>query len=519
MSATSRSPGVLSQGQHLLGDLRDGRQGVVGVQARSSPRDRISPATDAESRTARGRCRADVQRTPSLPVHLDVRLVALAAATTRKRRKMADVPRCARQSKTITAAGLSTTMAAPAASVDQAPAAATPSATAAGDHDSWTVVNRLSGDHPNHPGECRPAHAIIRRRPVIPVARTAKTTPSRDAAARGEVHGCQGTDLRCDDPASSKLYVHEAKETRAKNRPTTGRLRGRRRRRRRIGPATGSGSSRAPARNTSPRTFAALDEARRRIGCPGAPRPYNVATTIQGAKEHRAAAARPVPRPRGRHRRPFHNGVTATAARGEHQGWPMPMWTDGSSRAGSAGREDDTRHARRGWDGGAPGHRRGDREDVLSGAAPRPPLSDTLQWPRRIQGIRRRPLPRLRRDGGRASRHPHCGSRVGRNDSASITLALSVAGFLQLLLDTTVEEAVVKYGFRYVATEQSGACAGSFASGSWSVGRRRRGNARDPCADAVPSATCSGSRADNRRSWWRRSFRWPRRRRASPAPR
>jgi O-antigen/teichoic acid export membrane protein len=36
------------------------------------------------------------------------------------------------------------------------------------------------------------------------------------------------------------------------------------------------------------------------------------------------------------------------------------------------------------------------------------------------------------------------------------TLALSVAGFLQLLLDTTVEEAVVKYGFRYVATEQWG---------------------------------------------------------------
>lgn len=36
------------------------------------------------------------------------------------------------------------------------------------------------------------------------------------------------------------------------------------------------------------------------------------------------------------------------------------------------------------------------------------------------------------------------------------TLAISVAAFLQLLLDTTIEEAVVKYGFRYVATEQWG---------------------------------------------------------------
>ena len=31
------------------------------------------------------------------------------------------------------------------------------------------------------------------------------------------------------------------------------------------------------------------------------------------------------------------------------------------------------------------------------------------------------------------------------------TLALATASFVQLLLDTTVEEAIVKYGFRYSA--------------------------------------------------------------------
>ena len=45
---------------------------------------------------------------------------------------------------------------------------------------------------------------------------------------------------------------------------------------------------------------------------------------------------------------------------------------------------------------------------------------------------------------------------LGPEQFGVFTLALSVAGFLQLLLDTTVEEAVVKYGFRYVATEQWG---------------------------------------------------------------
>ena len=45
---------------------------------------------------------------------------------------------------------------------------------------------------------------------------------------------------------------------------------------------------------------------------------------------------------------------------------------------------------------------------------------------------------------------------LGPEQFGVFTLALSVAGFLQLLLDTTVEEAVVKYGFRYVATGQWG---------------------------------------------------------------
>jgi O-antigen/teichoic acid export membrane protein len=46
-----------------------------------------------------------------------------------------------------------------------------------------------------------------------------------------------------------------------------------------------------------------------------------------------------------------------------------------------------------------------------------------------------------------------------------LSLALATAGFVQLLLDTTVEEAVVKYGFRYAATEDWGRLRGLFRTG------------------------------------------------------
>src|SRR3954454_17419816 len=41
---------------------------------------------------------------------------------------------------------------------------------------------------------------------------------------------------------------------------------------------------------------------------------------------------------------------------------------------------------------------------------------------------------------------------LGPDDFGLLTLALAAAGFVQLLLDTTVEEAMVKYGFRYSAS-------------------------------------------------------------------
>jgi O-antigen/teichoic acid export membrane protein len=42
---------------------------------------------------------------------------------------------------------------------------------------------------------------------------------------------------------------------------------------------------------------------------------------------------------------------------------------------------------------------------------------------------------------------------LGPSQFGLLSLALATAGFVQLLLDTTVEEAMVKYGFRYAATE------------------------------------------------------------------
>ncbi len=45
---------------------------------------------------------------------------------------------------------------------------------------------------------------------------------------------------------------------------------------------------------------------------------------------------------------------------------------------------------------------------------------------------------------------------LGPEDFGAFTLAITAAGFALLLLDTTVEEAVVKYGFRYLASEDWG---------------------------------------------------------------
>jgi O-antigen/teichoic acid export membrane protein len=54
---------------------------------------------------------------------------------------------------------------------------------------------------------------------------------------------------------------------------------------------------------------------------------------------------------------------------------------------------------------------------------------------------------------------------LGPSQFGLFALALATAGFVQLLLDTTVEEAVVKYGFRYAATEDWARLRGLFRTG------------------------------------------------------
>lgn len=54
---------------------------------------------------------------------------------------------------------------------------------------------------------------------------------------------------------------------------------------------------------------------------------------------------------------------------------------------------------------------------------------------------------------------------LGPDQFGLLTLALAAAGFVQLLLDTTVEEAMVKYGFRYSAGGDWGRLRGLFRVG------------------------------------------------------
>ena len=54
---------------------------------------------------------------------------------------------------------------------------------------------------------------------------------------------------------------------------------------------------------------------------------------------------------------------------------------------------------------------------------------------------------------------------LGPDQFGLLTLALAAAGFVQLLLDTTVEEAIVKYGIRYAATDDWGRLRGLFRAG------------------------------------------------------
>ena len=54
---------------------------------------------------------------------------------------------------------------------------------------------------------------------------------------------------------------------------------------------------------------------------------------------------------------------------------------------------------------------------------------------------------------------------LGPDQFGLFTIALAAAGFVQLLLDTTVEEAIVKYGIRYAATDDWGRLRGLFRAG------------------------------------------------------
>jgi O-antigen/teichoic acid export membrane protein len=54
---------------------------------------------------------------------------------------------------------------------------------------------------------------------------------------------------------------------------------------------------------------------------------------------------------------------------------------------------------------------------------------------------------------------------LGPDQFGLLTIALAAASFVQLLLDTTVEEAIVKYGVRYAATDDWGRLRGLFRVG------------------------------------------------------
>ena len=59
----------------------------------------------------------------------------------------------------------------------------------------------------------------------------------------------------------------------------------------------------------------------------------------------------------------------------------------------------------------------------------------------------------------------YAANELGPAQFGLFTLAVATASFLQLLLDTTVEEGAVKYGFRYVATEDWGRLRSLFRAG------------------------------------------------------
>ena len=81
-------------------------------------------------------------------------------------------------------------------------------------------------------------------------------------------------------------------------------------------------------------------------------------------------------------------------------------------------------------------------------------------------GVGQSQLPRSTAERRPASSARSIAVRVlGPEQFGVFTLALATASFVQLLLDTTVEEAIVKYGIRYTATSDWGRLRGLFRAG------------------------------------------------------
>ena len=90
---------------------------------------------------------------------------------------------------------------------------------------------------------------------------------------------------------------------------------------------------------------------------------------------------------------------------------------------------------------------------------------------------------------------------LGPDQFGVFTLALAAASFVQLLLDTTVEEAIVKYGFRYSATERLGPAAWPLPGRARrQVGRRRGRDGGRPRPRARSRTTSSASPTSRCRS-------------------
>ena len=81
---------------------------------------------------------------------------------------------------------------------------------------------------------------------------------------------------------------------------------------------------------------------------------------------------------------------------------------------------------------------------------------------------------------------------LGVADYARFAAILAATAFFQVLLDLTVEEALVKYGFRYVETEQLGTAAADVRGRARVQARRRR---------ARPGSRSPRSRRSRRQVW------------------